>query len=284
MFHIIYFRKTGGVMMNFIFDHLVHFVEDPKRAIEGLKERGIYAVEGGVHENRGTYNALSYFDLSYIEFLSTYDRALVEQTEHLKYSLPESIVQDQFVEGFTRFAVRSTDIEGDAKRFIEKGLIVNGPIPYSRKRPDGSVIEWQLLFIGDESNSLHLPFIIQWKDSDDVRRNEQIEKKVIVQHPAEVSFFHVMFAVRNLRESVDKWSELLDLKVSKEYVDESLQANCQTLELPGGHIVLCSPIGDGIVSEFLEKRGEKPFQVNFSGGVNDLKFDLLGGIYNIIKR
>ncbi|EIJ78482.1 hypothetical protein PB1_13029 [Bacillus methanolicus PB1] len=91
--------------MSFAFDHLVHFVEEPEEAIAILKENGIYAVEGGVHENCGTYNALSYFDLSYIEFLSTYDRKLVEQTEHPKHSLMETVVNDRFTEGFSRVAI-----------------------------------------------------------------------------------------------------------------------------------------------------------------------------------
>ncbi|MGE8077396.1 VOC family protein [Peribacillus loiseleuriae] len=269
--------------MGFIFDHLVHFVEDPKVAIEELKAQGIHAVEGGIHENRGTYNALSYFDLSYIEFLSTYDRTLVEQTEHLKYSLPETMVQDQFVEGFSRFAVRTTDIEGAANRFREKGLNVNGPIPYSRKRPDGSLIEWQLLFVGDESDELQLPFIIQWNESDEERRNEQIEKNVIVPNPAGIAFSHVTFAVKDGNHTVEKWSNLLDLKAGEVYIDKKLQARCQRLELPGGNLEFCSPIGEGVVSEALEKRGEKPFQVNFSDGIRDVKFNLLGGFYNIIK-
>lgn len=270
--------------MAVIFDHLVHFVEDPKVAIEELKAYGIHAVEGGAHEKLGTYNSLSYFDLSYIEFLGTYDRTLVEQTEHLPYSLQETIVLDQFVEGFSRFAVRTTNIDQDAQKFREKGLQVNGPIPYSRKRPDGSLIEWQLLFVGDNQNDLPLPFIIQWNESDEERRNEQIKKQVIVPHPAGIAFSHVMFAVKDVDYTIEKWSNLLGLKAGDGYIDEKLQARCQTLELEGGNLVFCSPIGDGIVSEILEKRGEKPFQVNFSGGNRDVTFNLLGGIYNIIKR
>ncbi|WP_028390911.1 VOC family protein [Bacillus cihuensis] len=269
--------------MAFVFDHLVHFVEDPKVAIEELESYGIHAVEGGVHEKRGTYNTLSYYDLSYIEFLGTYDRILVEQTEHLPNSLQETIVLDRFAEGFSRFAVRTTNIDNDAEKFREKGLKVNGPVPYSRKRPDGSLIEWQLLFVGDDQNELQLPFIIQWHDSDEVRRNEQIKKGVIVEHPAGIAFSHVMFAVKDVDYAIEKWSNLLELKAGDVYIDDKLQAKCQTLELEGGNLVFCSPIGDGIVSETLEKRGEKPFQVNFSGGSSNLTFELLGGVYNIIN-
>ena len=58
----------------FCFDHLVHFVENPNEAIEVLKEKGIHAIKGGEHQNGQTYNTLSYFDLSYIEFIGVFDK------------------------------------------------------------------------------------------------------------------------------------------------------------------------------------------------------------------
>ena len=45
--------------------------------------------------------------------------------------------------------IRTDDIEGAANYFRGKGLQVNGPVPKSRKTPDGRVIEWHLLYIGE---------------------------------------------------------------------------------------------------------------------------------------
>ncbi|WP_019240695.1 MULTISPECIES: VOC family protein [Bacillus] len=270
--------------MSFAFDHLVHFVEEPKDAIAQLKENGIYAAEGGVHQNRGTYNALSYFDLSYIEFLSTYDRELVKKTQHPAHSLVGTIVQDDFIEGFSRIAIRTTDIEKDAQFFRDKGLTVNGPVSMNRKRPDNSVIDWQLLYVGDENGELELPFIIQWNESDEERRADLIEREVITTHPSGVSFSHVNFAVRDLQSTVKKWSELLGLPAGEEYMDEELQATSQALHLPGGNLVFSSPIGEGVVSSVLKNRGERPFKVTFAGGINNSTFSFLGGIYKIEKK
>ncbi|MBU8880442.1 VOC family protein [Bacillus sp. FJAT-29790] len=267
--------------MRFTFDHIVHFVEEPSKAIAIFKENGIHAVEGGKHLNYGTYNALSYFDLSYIEFLSTYDRDLLERTKHLKNSFFETVVRDRYKEGFSRVAIRTTDIEEAAHYFRKKGLTVNGPVPMNRKRPDGSVIEWKLLYIGDEDEGLELPFIIQWNESDEDRRNQLTEKKAIMPHPAGTTFSHVNFAVKDLKNTVEKWSNWLDLKAGKEFINEDLQARCQTIQLPGGNFVFCCPIGDGIVSEALKNQGEKPFQVNLSSDKNESAFELLGGIYTI---
>ena len=53
------------------FDHLVHAVHGtPEEAAKQMQELGFHTVLGGEHTNWGTWNSLSYFDLSYIEFLA----------------------------------------------------------------------------------------------------------------------------------------------------------------------------------------------------------------------
>jgi hypothetical protein len=269
--------------MSFRFDHLVHFVNDPKEAIKLLQQNGVYAVEGGVHENRGTYNVLSYFDLSYIEFLGVYDKQLVEERQKIEHSLIETIVKDSYTVGFSRIAIRTDQLEQAAERFAKQGLTVNGPVPLSRGRPDGSVIHWKLLYVGRKEQELPLPFFIQWEEKDEERRKDLKERKVIAPHPAgDVSLSYVAFAVMYLKTTVDNWSKWLGLPRGDEFVDESLQAKCQTLQLQGGNLVFSSPIGDGIVSEVLATRGERPFLVGLAGGAEKGDKRLLGSIYRFI--
>ncbi|MBK3495843.1 VOC family protein [Viridibacillus sp. YIM B01967] len=269
--------------MAFVFDHLVQFVEEPKDVVEPLKQQGIHAVEGGVHEGRGTYNALSYFDLSYIEYLGTYDRTLVAKTKHLPHSLIETVVNDNFNEGFVRFAVRTKDIKGVAKKLKEQGLSVRGPVPLYRKRPDGSIISWQLLYAGEENDSLQLPFIIQWDDNDDERRQEQVEKGVIGNQSEKIDFAGVTFAVNDAEQTARKWSQYLGLELAEAYVDKELNANVQVVSLNGGDLYFASPRGKGVVAQVLEERGERPFQVNFSGAKETHTFELLNGRYHFEK-
>jgi hypothetical protein len=269
--------------MTLSFDHLVHFVDEPKEVIILLKNQGIHAVEGGVHEGRGTYNVLSYFDLSYIEYLGTYDRELVTGAEHLHHSLIETVVNNDFTEGFVRFAVRTTDIEGIAERLKEQGLSVNGPVPMNRKRPDGSIISWQLLYAGEENDSLQLPFIIQWDDNDDKRRQEQVEKGVIGKQPEKLDFAGVTFAVIDAEKTAEKWSRYLGLEVAEAYVDPELNAIVQVLTLAGGDLYFASPIGEGVVAKVLAEIGECPFQVNFSGAKEPVTFELFNGRYHFEK-
>jgi hypothetical protein len=273
------------MILGFRFDHLVHFVNSPLKAIEEYNKLGLYAVEGGKHENLGTYNSLSYFDLSYIELIGVFDQQLVESSADIKYSLRETFQNDNFVEGLSRIALRSTDLEAEAERFRSLGLAVYGPSPLSRRRPDGSLVSWKLLHVGKIGEKLELPFFIEWDEKDDERKQDLINRSVITEHPkGNISLSSVAFAVQDFKGAIEKWSNYLNLKAEEPFVDESLNANGQRLKLDGGDIVFYSPIGDGIVLHALKTRGEKPFLVEFSGSDQEEDFQVLGAIYRFSKK
>lgn len=266
--------------MNFEFDHLVHFTSEPNKAIEVLEEKGIHAVEGGSHSRGGTYNTLSYFDLSYIEFLGTTDTLLLKEIDHPRHSLLDKVVKNNFQDGFAKFAIRTTNIEAAAEHFRDKGLTVTGPVPLSRTRPDGSVINWKLLYVGEENASLDLPFIIEWEESDEERRSDLTKRNVITDHPSEAKFSHLTFVVNQLEETVQKWADVLDITASEVTTNEQLQVKAQRLNLPGGNLVFQSPIGEGKISDILKEQGDKLYQANLLGNVKET-FELLGGNYQI---
>jgi hypothetical protein len=270
--------------MNFSFDHLVHFVDDPNKAILAFREKGFHAVEGGFHHNKGTFNTLTYFDsLSYIEFLGAFDKQVVETMKHAKHSMRETVVRNNFKEGFTRFAIRTNDIETAAKSLREKGLEVAGPERMIRKRPDGSEVKWYLVFAGEANgDGPQLPFIIQWDDSDEARREDLIKNTTISTHPNGVEEIKsIAIAVHNLEKTANKWADLFQLPIGDRYDNSKWNAECQELHLDGGNIVFTSPKGNGLVSEVLEKSGEIIFQLNFSGGNRQKKFEAYGGTYQI---
>lgn len=268
--------------MDFKFDHVVHYTNDPNEAISVLREYGIHAVEGGQHQSRSTYNVLSYFDLSYIEFISSNDKRSLEETEHPENSLMATLIKNKFKEGFARFVMRTSDIEKTANRFREKGLHVIGPVPLSRKSPDGTLIEWQLLFVGEQQKGLEYPYFIQWNEQDGERRQDLIERKVVIPGSMGATFSHIKIAVHDVEATVKKWSDLFDLPIGKTYLDEEIQAKCIPLTLPGGNIVFCSPIEDGVVSKILSTEGEKIFQVELVKQGVAQTFELLGGSYKMM--
>lgn len=76
-------------MASIKWDHTVHYVNDLEKAMAKFREVGLNAFMGGSHKLWGTYNALSYFDLCYIEFLAVEDRSLVESVKE-----PNDVVKD----------------------------------------------------------------------------------------------------------------------------------------------------------------------------------------------
>lgn len=153
--------------MELKFDHIIHHVQNLNDAkIDFLK-----VINGGKHEQLGTYNKLSYTDLSYIEFIDAYDRALVHkaaQSAEERLSFAASLERTDYVEGFKRLCFRTDDIDALKQHFNQLGVKTVGPSRMQRMTPEGQVIEWQLLYI-DEERNYELPFFIQWGASDDER-------------------------------------------------------------------------------------------------------------------
>lgn len=268
--------------MTLKFDHLIQFVHDPKKAMKIFNEHGFHAVEGGVHENRGTYNGLSYFDLSYIEFLGAYDKNLVKETKHPDYSLFSTILDNNFSEGFIRTAIRTEDILKTADRLEKKGLTVHGPVSLHRKTPNGTLIKWKLLYAGNQKSGPELPFFIQWNETDAERRRKLTKQKVISNHPiGNLQIDYVAYAVKNVNQIADQWANILGLQTEPFTYDDKLNASGKRLLLKEGNILLLEPKGNGIVSKIIEERGEKPFKVSFFGSSEKKSFHLYSGQFEL---
>jgi hypothetical protein len=265
--------------MELAFDHIVHLVNDPVQAASRFREHGLHALEGGRHANWGTYNSLCYFDLSYIEFLGIFDRALAE-VEQENLLVRDSAKRLPNQEGFSRIAIRTNDIEQTASVLKERGLQVIGPFPGSRIRPDGKRLEWSMLFVESEDSALPLPFFIQWGEADAQRRTDLEEREVIAPHAiGQLSLGAVKFAVRDLEPRVQQWSNWFGLEAGETFFDESLHAACRTLHLPGGNLLFCSPTGEGAVAEILASQGETPFALEAIGATQESIIHLSGATY-----
>lgn len=270
--------------MGFQFDHFVHFVNSPEEAMAVYRELGLFAVEGGRHENLGTYNGLSYFGLSYVELIGAFDKSLLENAAGIEYSLRETIVKGHYTEGPIRIALRTKDLQAEADRFRSLGLEVYGPSDYSRKRPDGSLVKWKLLHAGKRDEALDLPFFIQWDESDEERIADLTARGTMADHPiGEVSLNSVGFAVNSIEEITERWTKYLQLEAGESYVDESLNAKAQVLTLQGGNIVLYEPLGKGKVKEVLETRGEKLFLLEFKTTSMEKDVEVFNATYRFTK-
>ncbi|MDQ0970861.1 hypothetical protein QFZ31_000739 [Neobacillus niacini] len=267
--------------MNFSFDHLVWFHHNPEKAIQPLSEKGVHVAHGGRHDTWGTYNTLSYFGLSYIEFLGIEVLTIAEQHEEnrLITQIVEQLAKENR-EGPAKIAIRTNHIHKLAIKLKQDGHTVYGPLPGQRVTANGEVIQWTLLFIEEHPNQLSLPFFIQWDNSDKERLSAIKEQGLLGRHSDENSKLEcVGFVVRDLEDTIRTWGDLLNLTPSEEFWDEDLQARCQKLELPGTHLLFCTPDREGPAEKVLHERGETPFLVNISQANQNSLFELLNGYW-----
>ncbi|UTH13991.1 VOC family protein [Macrococcus equipercicus] len=150
-------------------DHIIHYIKN----LEDFEfpDELLLLQPGGRHEALGTYNQLSYFDLSYVEFIDVFDESLVKQAavdSKERLSFAATLERTHYKEGFKRLCFRTDDINALKDHFVSCGREVIGPNKMTRTKPDGQVISWQLLYI-DDNSVRELPFFIQWDESDEDR-------------------------------------------------------------------------------------------------------------------
>lgn len=144
-------------------DHAVIAVRDLDVGIERFRALGFDVQPGGRHVGLGTHNAIIRFGLDYIELLAVYDETEARAQEGLSALLDFLAERDG---GLIGFAVATTDIESDARRFVGTGLAAVGPFAMSRTRPDGRMLSWRLLIPEGLAWRRPWPFLIQWDAAD----------------------------------------------------------------------------------------------------------------------
>lgn len=192
-------------------DHVVHYVNDLNQAIETFAANDLIAFYGGQHKEWGTHNALSYFDLSYVEFLSIEEPILAQNADQAHVVVKDALRHLPTEEILSRMALRTDDIEALAARLRQ--VLPISPI-FAGKRTDakGNLIEWQMFSILGEYQGLPYPFIIQWSGTEEARRTQLQQTGVIQAHPAGAKTLKkAIFAVDEPEAVAKHWRELFDL-------------------------------------------------------------------------
>ncbi|WP_110111603.1 VOC family protein [Bacillus sp. CGMCC 1.16541] len=263
--------------MQLSFDHLVHFSPNPESAKTELLEKGMNVINGGHHEKWGTFNKLSYFGLSYIEWLGFHERAVAESVTD--NDLIRQFVKEEHPYGhFGRFALRTENIEEVGKKLTEKGYDIEGPVAGSRRKEDGSTLEWRMLFVKNDEHELPLPFFIQWGEDDHTREQALAP---LSQHPqGALKIENIYCAVHRVVETSEKWASVLELQLGEVYRDALLNATCRKLYLHGGNLILCES-ANGVVHETLQTVGERPFLVEIYNANEKAEFMVQNGRFRL---
>ncbi|RAK19091.1 glyoxalase-like protein [Anoxybacillus vitaminiphilus] len=195
--------------MNITFDHLVHFTKSPEEAKTAFQLIGFHAIDGGKHPSWGTYNCLNYFTgLRYIEWIGFTDFDKAKTSDNV---LIQQIVTDfHKEEGFSQLAFRTNDMDAVINHVQAKGRKPIGPFTGSRKREDGKVLSWSMLFIEEEQDdTCRYPFFIQWGEPEEARMKEM---EPLMQHSiGSPSLSYIGMHVSDLDKSLQKYCHLFDM-------------------------------------------------------------------------
>ena len=169
---IVIAKETGEDMekpkqkVQHYFDHFIVGISDLDKGMNLIEEMtGVRPVYGGVHPTIGTHNALiSLGDHTYLEIIAPNPDADVENLDPvLKAEFMEPLKQMTSLTPFL-WAVGSRDLAMTGRLLKEAGIELSSPGAGSRKKPDGTVLNWHAAFI-TAPRSAELPFFISWSET-----------------------------------------------------------------------------------------------------------------------
>ncbi len=190
-------------------DHAVQFVNQPDEAIAIFTGQKLNALAGGRHPGWGTWNALSYFGLTYIEFLAIYDPAELASAQAdflLSRDAAQLLPENQALH---RVALRTDDIDQTHAELRSKGLRVSPIVDGQRNDPQGNVISWRIFTIDGDFNGLPYPFVLQWGEDDNTRLARLRAQGLDSPHPAgDVALQNAIFEVQDPQTARAHWHAL----------------------------------------------------------------------------
>jgi Glyoxalase-like domain len=211
---------------------------------ESFSRSGMKTEYGGPHSSGVTeMSLLGFDDGSYIELISA-----------IKPGAETSIWKHQIEEdgGPCAWAVGVDDVGKEVARAKRLGIPGTGPSHYSRKRPDGVSVEWELGFVGEQEEGAVLPFMIK----DTTPREFRVRPSPSVSRGPLRGVSTVVIGVEALDEPVALFRKLYGW--GEPEVRRDLWKEVQLASFAGTPVVLAAPLGAGWLKQRLERFGQSP--------------------------
>lgn len=148
------------------FDHVVLGVRDLPGATAALTAAGLHHSGGGEHTGRGTANSLFALAEGYLELLTVTDPGLARSHSPNRAQVADALAAHPVLP--LGFAFQVADVAATGAELRGSGQRVEGPVPMTRKKPDGTVLTWRNLYVGATQWRTLLPFLISWDTPHDL--------------------------------------------------------------------------------------------------------------------
>jgi hypothetical protein len=259
-------KKAGLFMCTLAFDHIVHFIDrDPVSVIAEWKKHHLIAVKGGSHLQWGSWNSLLYFGLSYVEYLAIENPSAAQASDNPL--IRQMLANLKKGEGFGTVCFRTNDIQSLRKRLQKNGFHPGNILHAERKREDGTILRWRMMFAETPGLMAPYPFFIQWDENDDDRLKAYRKSGVIPDSQARLHIDKVYYAVQSPEAHAKTWQKLLSGSPPFSVWDDDLKK--EGVALKAGNTELIFTKGDTNL----------PFAVHISGLGAKKQLELFNGLY-----
>ncbi|GAA0943579.1 VOC family protein [Nonomuraea longicatena] len=137
-------------------DHLVYAVPDLLKGVADLVERtGVAPVPGGAHPGGTANYLLGLGEGAYLEVIGPDPDAGGERPRAFG-------LETLTAPALAAWAVRTGDLDQAVRRARAAGYDPGPAEPLSRRRPDGTLLEWRLTRREDPAAVRPVPFLIDW--------------------------------------------------------------------------------------------------------------------------
>lgn len=251
----------------FTLDHAVLVVPDLISGGDLFSRLGFTVTPGGVHAGGLTHNALIPFqDGSYLELLAAVQPASLHLLRPLRtlgllglHPAGKTRFSRRFIDhlligpGINDYALACTQLDQAVGQAAGRGMILDGPHPGGRVRPDGQQVSWRTA----SPPTLDLPFLI-----DDLTPHQlRVPAGTACQHPNRlVGIEGIYLLVEDLPRGWQGYSQLLALDPDRAGV-VGMDTASETFYLGTMHITLLdvnTQQNAGTLSSYLASRPGRP--------------------------
>ncbi|MFB6210067.1 MAG: VOC family protein [Halobacteriales archaeon] len=226
-------------------DHVTIAGSDLDTLTATVETVGLATEYGGVHDNGITHmSVLGFDDGSYIELIATVEGA-DEAPMWTEYIATDA--------GPAAWAMEVDDIARTAKAGVDAGVKIEGPTYMTRERPDGTLLEWDLVHIGEAAEREKLPFFI----ADRTPRIERVSPTADVAGGPLTGVAEVIIAVDSIDVATRQFDRLFRYPTPE--TDHAEQLDTTVASFPGKPVTLATPAdGAGRLADRLDHLGEAP--------------------------
>ncbi|MCE2999123.1 MAG: VOC family protein [Betaproteobacteria bacterium] len=231
-------------------DHVTLGVADLEQGTAQLRRLGFHVQPGGVHEGRGTHNALAWNDEDYLELLAIRDAAEYRAASRTGASFEAFIAAGG---GIHSIALASDDLEADVAAMRGRGIAVSDVLPGSRTTPDGRTLRWKLATL-DPVHALPFRFIQHLTPLAERRPSAAPHPNAV--HMLERSYIVVADAEAKAAEC----ARILGFAQPPLQKGTVIMSNMAIFQLGSTGLGIVSPYADGPARKALQSRGPGAFQ------------------------